>query len=135
MNHQVKTKKLSRTKSHREAMLSNMANSLFLNRTVRTTDSKAKELRRFTDRLIARAKSDTTANRRLIFATLRNKISVTKLFTEIAPHFTERESGFTRVIKVGTRRGDGAPISLVELLTPKPKVETDDKKKGKKEKK
>jgi len=135
MKHQVKTKKLSRTKPHREAMLSNMAVSLFTHRTIRTTESKAKELRRYTDRLIATAKNDTVAARRNVFAELRNETVVKKLFTEIAPHFAERQSGFTRVVKVGHRVGDGAPVSLVELLTPKPKVTTDkDKKKAKKEK-
>jgi large subunit ribosomal protein L17 len=135
MKHQVKTKKLSRTKPHREAMLSNMAVSLFTHRTIRTTESKAKELRRYTDRLIATAKNDTLAARRNVFAELRNETIVKKLFTEIAPHFAERQSGFTRVVKVGHRVGDGAPVSLVELLTPKPKVMTDkDKKKAKKEK-
>ncbi len=135
MKHQVKTKKLSRTKPHREAMLSNMAVSLFTHRTIQTTESKAKELRRYTDRLIATAKTDTVAARRNVFAELRNETIVKKLFTEIAPHFAERQSGFTRVIKVGHRVGDGAPVSLVELLTPKPKVVTDkEKKKAKKEK-
>jgi large subunit ribosomal protein L17 len=135
MKHQVKTRKLSRTKPHREAMLSNMAVSLFTHRTIRTTEAKAKALRQYTDRLIATAKTDTVAARRNIFAELRNETIVKKLFTEIAPHFAERQSGFTRVIKVGNRVGDGAPVSLVELLTPKPKVTTDkEKKKAKKEK-
>lgn len=135
MKHQVKTRKLSRTKPHREAMLSNMAVSLFTHRTIRTTEAKAKALRQYTDRLIATAKTDTVAARRNIFAQLRNETVVKKLFTEIAPHFAERQSGFTRVIKVGHRVGDGAPVSLVELLTPKPKVTTDkEKKKAKKEK-
>ncbi|MCP4570596.1 MAG: 50S ribosomal protein L17 [FCB group bacterium] len=133
MKHQVKTKKLSRTKPHREAMLANMANSLFLHRTIRTTDAKAKELRRLTDRLITKAKTDSLAARRNVFAAIRNETVVKKLFDEIAPHFSDRPSGFTRVIKIGTRRGDGASLSLVELLTPKPKAESDkDKKKEKK---
>lgn len=131
MKHQVKTKKLSRTKPHREAMLSNMAISLFTHRTIRTTEAKAKELRRLTDRLIASAKTDTVAARRNVFATLRNETIVKKLFDEIAPHFADRQSGFTRVLRVGIRHGDGAPISLVELLTPKPEVTTE-KEKGKK---
>jgi large subunit ribosomal protein L17 len=135
MKHQVKTKKLSRTKPHREAMLSNMAISLFTHRTIRTTDSKAKELRRFTDRLITTAKTNTLAARRQVFAQLRDKTIVKKLFDEIVPHFSERPSGYTRVLKVGVRKGDGASVSLVELLTPKPKVETDKDKKDKKKKK
>jgi len=131
MKHQVKTKKLSRTKPHREAMLSNMAVSLFTHRTIRTTEAKAKALRQYTDRLIAAAKNDSVAARRQIFAKLRDETVVKKLFTEIAPYFTERQSGFTRVLKVGRRHGDGAPVSLVELLTPKPKVESDKSKKKK----
>lgn len=132
MKHQVKTKKLSRTKPHREAMLANMANSLFLHRTIRTTDTKAKELRRYTDRLITKAKTNSLAARRQVFAAIRNETMVKKLFDEIAPHFSDRPSGFTRVIKIGVRKGDGAPLSYVELLTPKPKAETDKDKKGKK---
>lgn len=135
MKHQVKTKKLSRTKAHREAMLSNMANSLFMHRTIRTTDAKAKELRRYTDKIIAKAKNDSIASRRQVFAELRNETIVRKLFTEIAPHFSDRNSGFTRVLKIGPRKGDGAPLSLVELLTPPPEVKVDkdkDKKKAKK---
>ncbi len=136
MKHQVKTKKLSRTKPHREAMLSNMAVSLFMHRTIRTTEAKAKALRQYADRLIASAKTDSIAARRRIFAKLRDETAVRKLFTEIAPHFSERQSGFTRVLKIGYRHGDGAAVSLVELLTPKPKVESDKdkKKKGKKAK-
>lgn len=136
MKHQVKTNKLSRTKPHREAMLSNMANSLFTHRTIRTTEAKAKALRQLADRLISTAKLNTVAARRNVFALLRDETVVKKLFDEIAPHFSERTSGFTRVLKVGVRRGDGAAVSLVELLTPKPKVVTDkDKDKNKKKKK
>lgn len=131
MRHQVKTKKLSRTKPHREAMLANMANSLFEHRTIQTTDAKAKELRRLTDRLIVTAKNNTVAARRRVFATLRSETIVKKLFNEITPHFAERKSGFTRVIKLGVRKGDGAALTLVELLTPKPVV-VSDKEKGKK---
>ena len=132
MKHQVKTKKLSRTKPHREAMLSNMANSLFSHHTIRTTDAKAKELRRLADRLIATAKQNTLAARRHIFAQLRDETVVKKLFDEIAPYFGDRPSGFTRVLKVGVRKGDGAAVSLVELLTPKPKMTTDKDKEKKK---
>jgi large subunit ribosomal protein L17 len=134
MKHQVKTKKLSRTKSHREAMLSNMANSLFIHRTIRTTEAKAKELRRYTDRLISKARTDSVAMRRQIFSELRNETVVKKLFDEIAPHFSDRQSGFSRVLKINRRKGDGAQISLVELLTPPPEVSTekDKDKKGKK---
>lgn len=132
MKHQVKKKTLSRTKPHREAMLANMAVSLFSHHTIRTTDVKAKELRRLADRLITTAKANTLAARRRVFATLRNETAVKKLFDEIAPHFKDRASGFTRVVKIGPRKGDGAPVSLIELLTPRPQISTEkDKKKGK----
>lgn len=124
MKHQIKTKKLSRTKPHREAMLSNMAVSLFLHRTIRTTEIRAKELRRLTDRLITTAKTNDLAARRQVHSVLRNETVVKKLFDEIVPHFKDRVSGFSRVLKIGRRKGDGAELSLVELLTPKPKVET-----------
>lgn len=134
MKHQVKTKKLSRTKPHREAMLSNMAASLFMHRTIQTTEANAKELRRLTDRLITTAKTNSVAARRRAYAVLQNETVVKKLFDDIVPHFTDRPSGFTRVLKIGHRKGDGASLSLVELLTPKPKVETaKEKEKSKKQ--
>jgi len=134
MKHQVKTKKLSRTKPHREAMLSNMAASLFMHRTIQTTEANAKELRRLTDRLITTAKTNSVAARRRAYAVLQNETVVKKLFDDIVPHFTDRPSGFTRVLKIGYRKGDGASLSLVELLTPKPKVETaKEKEKSKKQ--
>jgi len=132
MRHQIKVKKLNRTKSHREAMLANMATSLFEHRMIETTEAKAKELKKLVDRLISTAKADTVAARRQVARTIRNKKIHQKLFTEIVPQFKERPSGFTRVLKVGFRRGDSAMISVVELLTEKPKVE---KTKGKKDKK
>ena len=134
MRHQVKTKKLNRTKSHREAMLANMATSLLDKRMIETTDTKAKELRKVVDRLISTAKEDTVASRRQVGRTIRDRKVLKKLFDEIAPQFDKRDSGFTRVIKVGYRRGDSALMSVVELLTKKPKVEKEKAKKGKKEK-
>ncbi len=133
MGHRDKVKKLGRTKSHREAMLANMAMSLFQHRVIKTTDAKAKALRPVVDRLISTAKQDTLHAKRQVAKTVKQKDVFKKLFSEIVPQFSERTSGFTRVIKLGVRRGDGASISVVELLTEKPKVETDEKdKKGKK---
>ncbi len=132
MRHQIKVKKLSRPKPHREAMLANMATSLFEHRMIETTEAKAKELKKLADRLISTAKADTVAARRQVARTINNKKIVQKLFTQIVPQFKDRPSGFTRVLKVGFRRGDSAMISVVELLTEKPKVE---KTKAKKEKK
>ncbi|UCD17761.1 MAG: 50S ribosomal protein L17 [Candidatus Zixiibacteriota bacterium] len=132
MRHQVKTKKLSRTKSHREAMLANMATSLLDNRTITTTETKAKELRRVVDRLIAIAKDDSLQARRQVGRTIKNKNVVKKLFADIAPQFRDRPSGFTRVMRIGFRRGDSAAISMVELLTAKPKSEKEKEKKKEK---
>ncbi|MBU8933079.1 MAG: 50S ribosomal protein L17 [candidate division Zixibacteria bacterium] len=133
MGHRDKIKKLGRTKSHREAMLSNMAMSLFLHRVIKTTDAKAKALRPIVDRIISTAKKDTLTSKRMVARTIRQKAVFKKLFAEIVPHFKDRDSGFTRVVKLGVRRGDGASMSVVELLTPPPKVEVD--KKDKKAKK
>jgi large subunit ribosomal protein L17 len=130
MPHQDKVKKLNRPKAHRESMLENLAASLFEHRTIETTDTKAKELRRFSDRLISTAKKDTLAARRQVARSIRNKKVFKKLFNEIVPQFQDRDSGFTRVMKSGFRRGDGALLSIVELLTAKPKKE--EKESGKK---
>lgn len=133
MGHRDKVKKLGRTKPHREAMLANMAMSLFTHRVIKTTDAKAKALKPLVDRLISTGKEDTLHAKRMVARTINNKEVFKKLFAEIIPQFTDRTSGFTRVVKLGVRRGDGAPISVVELLTEKVVVETDEK--GKKAKK
>lgn len=129
MGHRDKVKKLGRTKPHREAMLANMAMSLFTHRVIKTTDAKAKALKPLVDRLISTAKDDTLHAKRLVARTIKNKEVHKKLFEEIIPQFSDRSSGFSRIIKLGVRRGDGAPISVVELLTDKPTVEKDSKEK------
>jgi large subunit ribosomal protein L17 len=134
MGHQDKVAKLNRTRSHREAMLANMAMSLFTHRMIKTTDARAKALRPLVDRLIVTAKKDTLASKREVARTVRVKDVFKKLYSEIVPQFSERQSGFTRVIKLGVRRGDGASISVVELLTAKP-VESDESKDKKDKKK
>ncbi len=136
MGHQDKVKKLGRTKSHREAMLANMVMSLFTHRVIKTTDAKAKALKPLVDRLISTAKKDTLTAKRQVAKTIHQKKVFKKLFGEIVPQFADRTSGFSRVVKLGVRRGDGAPVSVVELLTTKPVEESDKKgKKGKKGKK
>ena len=133
MGHRDKTKKLGRTKPHREAMLANMAMSLFEHRLIRTTHAKAKALRPVVDRLIVTAKQGTLASKRQVAKTIHVKRVLRKLYEEIVPQFGERNSGFSRVIQLGVRRGDGAPLAVVELLTEKPKDEAEGKgKKGKK---
>lgn len=135
MRHQRKVKKLSRTSSHRQAMMNNMVTSLFASRMIKTTESKAKELRRIADRLVSTAKEDTLAARRLVARSVKDRAVLKKLFTEIAPQFKSKPSGFTRVVKMGYRRGDSAMVAVVELLTEKPKIEKDaGKKKGSKKK-
>jgi large subunit ribosomal protein L17 len=117
-------------------MLSNMAMSLFEHHTIRTTEAKAKALRPLVDRIITTAKKDTIASRRQVAKTIHVKEVYQKLYSEILPQFSDRNSGFCRVVKLGVRKGDGAPLSVIELLTEKPKKESDKKaKKGKKEKK
>lgn len=133
MGHQDRGKKLGRTKPHREAMLSNMAMSLFTHRMIRTTEAKAKALRPVVDKLITTAKKDTLASKRQVARTIHVKEVFKKFYAEIVPQFTDRTSGYTRIMKLGIRRGDGAPISMVELLTEKPaEKETAKGKKGKK---
>lgn len=134
MGHRDKTAKLGRTSSHRDAMLKNMAASLFKHRVIKTTDAKAKALRPVVDRIIATAKQDTLSAKRQVAKTIHEKDVFKKLFTEIVPQFADRDSGFTRVIKSGFRRGDGAPMAVVELLTEKPAEDTEDKKGKKKSK-
>lgn len=111
--------------------MANMAMSLFSHRIIKTTDAKAKALKPVVDRLISTAKQDTLHAKRQVARTVRQKDVFKKLFNEIVPQFADRNSGFTRVIKLGVRRGDGAALSVVELLIDKKKEETDKKaKKG-----
>jgi len=109
-----------------------MAMSLIQHRLIKTTDAKAKALKPLVDRIISTAKKDTLGSKRQVAKTVKNKEVFKKLYAEIVPQFSDRDSGFSRIIKLGVRRGDGAPISVVELLIDKPKEETDDKNKKKK---
>jgi len=127
MGHQDKVKKLGRTKPHKEAMLANMAMSLFTHRMIKTTDARAKALRPVVDRLISTAKKETLASKRQVAKTLHVKQVFKKFYEEIVPQFSERNSGFTRIMKLGVRRGDGAPMSVVELLTEKKEEKADSK--------
>lgn len=113
-------------------MLANMAMSLFSHRVIKTTDAKAKALRPLVDRIISTAKKDTLASKRQVAKTVHVKEVFKKLYSEIVPQFSDRDSGFTRVVKLGVRRGDGAPVSVVELLTEKPAEESKAKKGSKK---
>ena len=116
MRHGHGLRKLNRTSSHRLAMLRNMMNSLIAHEAIKTTVPKAKELRRVVEPMITLAKEATVANRRLAFDRLRDRDSVTKLFDVLGPRFKARPGGYTRILKMGFRVGDSAPMALVELV-------------------
>jgi len=116
MRHGHGLRKLNRTSSHRLAMLRNMMNSLIAHEAIKTTVPKAKELRRVVEPMITLAKEATLANRRLAFDRLRDRESVTKLFDVLGPRFKARPGGYTRILKMGFRVGDNAPMALVELV-------------------
>lgn len=117
MRHRVAGRKLSRHTRHRELMFRNMLVSLLQYERIKTTLAKGKELRRWADRIISLGKKGTLHARRQAFALLRDEGIVKKLFDEIVPKLKDREGGYTRVFKLGWRQGDGAPLSLVELVT------------------
>ncbi|MGN8224973.1 50S ribosomal protein L17 [Gracilimonas sp. BCB1] len=116
MRHGVKGRKLSRTSAHRKNTMQSLAMALIKEHRITTTLAKAKELRGFVEPLITRAKEDTHHNRRQVFSSLQNKEAVTTLFTEVGPKCKDRPGGYTRVIKAGFRKGDGAEIAVVELV-------------------
>ncbi|VTU16796.1 50S ribosomal protein L17 [Variovorax sp. PBL-H6] len=116
MRHGHGLRKLNRTSSHRLAMLQNMMNSLIEHEVIKTTVPKAKELRRVIEPMITLAKKPTVANKRLAFNRLRDRESVVKLFGELGPRYQARPGGYTRILKMGFRVGDNAPMALVELV-------------------
>jgi len=124
MRHGHGLRKLNRTSSHRLAMLQNMMNSLIEHEAIKTTVPKAKELRRVIEPMITLAKVDTVANRRLAFDRLRDRDSVTKLFNVLGPRFNTRPGGYTRILKMGFRVGDNAPMAYVELVERTEEVQT-----------
>ena len=116
MRHRHGLRKHNRTSEHRAAMLRNMCVSLLQHEAIKTTVPKAKELRRVVEPLITLAKVPSLANHRLAFNRLRDRDSVTKLFTDLGPRFNARPGGYTRILKMGYRVGDNAPMALVELV-------------------
>ena len=116
MRHRVDTFKIGRSGAHRRSMLANMVSSLFLNGEIRTTLVKAKEARRFAERLITLGKKGDLHHRRLAVARLRDKDAVKLLFAEIAPRYADRMGGYTRIYKLGTRIGDGAEMCILQLV-------------------
>ncbi|MCA3236917.1 MAG: 50S ribosomal protein L17 [Curvibacter sp.] len=116
MRHGHGLRKLNRTSEHRLAMLRNMMNSLIEHEVIKTTVPKAKELRRVVEPMITLGKEPSLANRRLAFDRLRSRHSVAKLFEELGPRFKTRPGGYTRILKMGFRVGDNAPMAIVELV-------------------
>ncbi|MDP1602113.1 MAG: 50S ribosomal protein L17 [Legionella sp.] len=116
MRHRNSGRSFSRTSSHRKAMFSNMCCSLIEHEQIKTTLPKAKELRRYIEPLITVSKVDSVATRRHVFNTLRSKVAVGKLFTNIGPRFVERPGGYVRVLKCGFRPGDNAPMAIIQLV-------------------
>ncbi len=116
MRHRHGLRKLNRTSEHRLAMLRNMCNSLITHEAIKTTVPKAKELRRVVEPLITLAKEATLANRRLAFDRTRDRDVVAKLFNDLGPRFKARPGGYTRILKMGFRVGDNAPMAFVELV-------------------
>jgi len=116
MRHGYGLRKLNRTSEHRLAMLRNMMNSLIEHEVIKTTLPKAKELRRVIEPMITLAKTPSLSNKRLAFNRLRDRDSVVKLFADLGPRFATRPGGYTRILKMGFRVGDNAPMALVELV-------------------
>jgi large subunit ribosomal protein L17 len=115
MRHLNQGRKLNRTSAHRKALLRNLVLALVKHERIKTTDAKAKELRRYADRMVTLGKRGDLAARRLAFAFMQSRDAVKRLFDEIAPRFKERNGGYTRVVKFGFRRGDAAPLSIIEF--------------------
>jgi large subunit ribosomal protein L17 len=135
MRHRNKTKKLGRTKAHRKATLMNLASAIIDHQQIKTTLVKAKAARSVIEKLITFGKKDTVAARRQAFKILQNHTLVQKLFNEIAPTFAERQGGYSRIIKLGQRKGDGAELAILQLVGYEPVIieekKTSGKKKGK----
>lgn len=116
MRHNVKGRKLGRTASHRAALLNSLATSLLKHKRIKTTEAKAKEARTFVEKLITKARKNDLHVRRQVMAVINDKEVVKELFAEILPKIGERPGGFTRVVKIGNRMGDAAPMAILELV-------------------
>jgi large subunit ribosomal protein L17 len=123
MHHGKTGSKLGRTSSHREAMLRNMVTSIIKHERIRTTDTKAKELRKLAEKMITLGKRGSLHARRQALAVVRDKDMVSKLFGELAERYRNREGGYTRIIKAGYRFGDNAPVSIIEFISDEQKKE------------
>ncbi len=116
MRHNKKVNHLGRTKTHREAMLANMASSLIKHKRIFTTTAKAKSLRKYIEPLITRSKDTSVHSQRIVFSSLQDKYAVKELFTEISSKVMDRPGGYTRIIKTGLREGDNAAMCFIELV-------------------
>ena len=134
MRHMKKGRKLSRSASHRKALMANLACAFVSHGSIRTTDAKAKALRPFIERLITFAKRGDLHARRLVLSRIRSKEAVAKLFNEIAPEYMDRPGGYTRIIKLGYRHGDNTPVSIIEFVKEEKKVSALPKRKVKSKK-
>ncbi len=134
MRHLNKGRKLKRTASHRKALMESLATSLFLYKQVRTTLAKAKEMRVFVEPLITKAKNDDVPSRRHVSKFIKNREAVRILFAEVAPKAKERAGGYTRVVKLGQRHGDGGEVAIIELVDFNAADEAEKRKKPAKEK-
>jgi large subunit ribosomal protein L17 len=129
MRHRQKGRKLGRTKSHRELMLRNMVVSLFENESIRTTEAKAKEARRLAEKLLTWGKKGDLHSRRLALRYISNAAVIKKVFDTIAPRFEGRDGGYTRIVKLSRRRGDAAPVVVLELTEKGKEIEDEEAKK------
>jgi large subunit ribosomal protein L17 len=120
MRHRKTGRRFKRSSSHRKLMFQNMINAVIHHGMIKTTLPKAKDLRRLLEPLVTLAKEDSVAKRRLAFSRLRNKEAVAKLFVELGPRFKERPGGYIRILKCGNRKGDCAPMAVVEFVGPLP---------------
>ena len=116
MRHNKAINHLGRKSGHRKALLANMATSLIMHKRIETTVAKAKALKMYVEPLITKSKEDSTHSRRMVFSYLKNKYAVTELFRNVAPKIAERPGGYTRILKVGFRKGDAAEMALIELV-------------------
>ena len=122
MRHRKRGRKLGRTKAHRRALMRNQATDLLRHGRIKTTEARCKELRTFVEPLITLGKVDSVHHRRLAARNLFDTEVVKKLFEEVGPSMADRDGGYTRVVKIGRRQGDGAPVSIIELVTHQPEL-------------
>ena len=128
MRHRLSNKKLNRTSEHRKAMFKNLSNSLIKHETIKTTLTKAKELRRYVEPIITLGKKPSLSNKRIVFSKLRDREMVTKVFGDLGPRYAKRNGGYLRILKYGFRLGDNAPMALIQLMDQTSQIVKEEKK-------